>query len=394
MLENALSSGINAMGVDVLYVGPLPTPGVAFLTRSMRADAGIVISASHNSYEDNGIKIFGSNGFKFPDSIEDEIEALMTSPELEVNKTTGADIGKSKRIDDAVGRYTVFLKSWLNREFKLDGLKIALDTANGAAYKVAPLVFNELGAEVIKIGDNPDGININVGVGSLYPEKVARVVVDNKADIGVALDGDADRLILVDENGQVINGDVTLAVIALHLNKTGSLTGGGIVGTTMSNLGLELAMQNAGINLIRADVGDRYIIEKMLEGGYNLGGEQSGHIITLDYNTTGDGILSALLFISIMLETKKKASELAQVMAIHPQTLINIKVAKKIPLDTLSQLQTEITKAEQELGNTGRLLIRYSGTENKLRVMVEAQDAKLCEEIAKRLAGIAEKELG
>ncbi|MDR2337930.1 MAG: phosphoglucosamine mutase [Deltaproteobacteria bacterium] len=394
MLENALLAGICSMGVDVLLVGLLPTPGVAFMTRSMLADAGVVITASHNSYEDNGIKIFGANGFKLPDAVEDELESLMKSERLDLFRAKPAEIGRVFRIDDAVGRYAVFLKSSLKKNYPLEGLKVILDTANGAAYKVAPLVFKELGAELVVIGDKPDGKNINAGVGSLYPENVAQLVVQHQADIGIALDGDGDRLILADEKGNIVKGDHILAVLALHFKEAGKLQNNGLVGTVMSNLGVELALREQGINFVRTAVGERYVLEQMLKDGYNLGGEPSGHFVVLDYNTAGDGILAVLMFLSIMIETGKSVSELAGLIKSYPQILLNIKVAHKPPLESLPKLQEVIKKSEQILTDSGRILVRYSGTENKVRVMVEAQDAKLCESVAQNLAEIIKVELG
>jgi len=393
MLEYALVSGICSMGVNAQLVGPLPTPGIAFMTRGMRADAGIMISASHNSFEDNGIKIFGPDGFKLPDKLEDEIERLMFSPELETLKAKPAEIGKAVRIDDAAGRYVAYLKGCFHRKFKLDGKKIVLDTANGAAHKVAPMVFRELGAEVILVGDEPNGININKGVGSLYPENIVPLVAQHNADIGISLDGDADRVIIVDERGKVVDGDQFLATLAVHFKERGELTNNGVVGTVMSNLGLELFLKEHDIDFIRTDVGDRYVLERMVADDYNIGGEQSGHFIVLDYNTTGDGIFAALMFMSIMDETGKSVSQLTGRMKPLPQVLINIKVSSKPPLEVLDKVQAEMKAAKAALGDTGRFLVRYSGTENKARVMVEAQDEELCKAIAERLADAIRLEL-
>ena len=393
MLEYALVSGICSMGVTAQLVGPLPTPGIAFMTRGMRADAGIQISASHNPFEDNGIKIFGPDGFKLPDEVEDEIESLMFSDKLDSLRAGPTEIGKAVRIDDAVGRYIAYLKGCFHRTFKLDGKKIVLDAANGAAYKVAPMVFRELGAEVILVGDQPNGVNINDGVGSLYPENIAHLVVKHKADIGISLDGDADRVILVDEKGQVVDGDQLLAALAVYFKNAGELENDTVVGTVQSNLGLEIFLKEHGIEFVRTDVGDRYILERMVADGYNLGGEQSGHFILLDYNTTGDGILSALMFLYIMKSSGKSVSQLTGAMKTVPQILINIKVLSKPPLETLPKIQEEIKAAQAQLADTGRLLLRYSGTENKIRVMVEAQDEALCKSVAEKLAEVVREEL-
>ena len=393
MLESALVSGICSMGVTAQLVGPIPTPGVAFMTRGMRADAGVMISASHNPFEDNGIKIFGADGFKLPDKVEDEIEALMFSDELKSFRAAPTEIGKAVRIDDAVGRYVAYLKGCFHRTFKLDGMKVVLDTANGAAYKVAPMVLRELGAEVITVGDEPNGTNINDGVGSLYPENIAKLVVEHKANIGISLDGDADRVILVDETGKVVDGDHLLAVLAVHFKKHGQLASNGVVGTVMSNLGLEMFLKEHDIKFVRTAVGDRYILEKMVSDCYNIGGEQSGHFIVLDYNTTGDGMLTALMFLSIMIKTGKSVSELTGQMKMLPQTLINIKVPRKPPLETLTKVQAKMRFAEEALAGNGRLLVRYSGTENKARVMVEAQDEMHCKNIARELADVILEEL-
>ena len=393
MLENALVSGICSMGVTAQLIGPIPTPGVAFMTRGMRADAGIMISASHNPFEDNGIKIFGPDGFKLPDHVEDEMEALMFSKALNSFRAGPAEIGKAFRIDDATGRYVAYLKGCFYRTFKLDGIKIVLDTANGAAYKVAPMVFRELGAEVVLVGGEPNGTNINDGVGSLFPENIAKLVVEEKANIGISLDGDADRVILVDETGKIVDGDHLLAVLALHFKEHGQLVNNGVVGTVMSNLGLEMFLKEHDIKFIRTAVGDRYVLEKMIADGYNMGGEQSGHFIVLDYNTTGDGVLTALMFLSIMIKAGKSVSQLTGMMKMLPQMLINIKVSKKPPLETLDKVQAEIKAAETLLAHNGRLLVRYSGTENKARVMVEAQDEGLCKSIAQKLAEVIREEL-
>ena len=393
MLEQALASGITSMGVDVLLCGPLPTPGIAYLTRSMRADAGVMISASHNSYEDNGIKFFGADGFKLADATESEIESMMEPGHLDELRAVPDLIGKAKRIDDAIGRYTVFLKNAVDRECTLDGLKIVIDTAHGAAYRVAPNVFGELGAEVIQIGNTPDGKNINHECGSLHPEKMAQLVRETGANLGIAFDGDADRLILCDETGAVFDGDQVLALLALDFQRRGVLRGDGIVATVMSNFGLELALREKGLKLYRADVGDRYVLQDMLQRGANLGGEQSGHLISLDHNTTGAGILSALLVLNALVRSGRPLSMYRTLIEPFPQLLINVKVAKKVPFHELPKVQQELKLVEQQLNGRGRVLLRYSGTESKARVMVECDDKALCEKSAQRLADVVQEEL-
>lgn len=381
MLETALASGIVSMGVDVLLVGPLPTPGIAFMTRSMRADAGVVISASHNSYEDNGIKFFGPDGFKLAESVELEIERLMQPGHLDELRANPELIGKASRIDDALGRYAVYLKSCLARDTKFDGLRIVIDSANGASYRLAPMVYAELGAQVITTGDKPDGMNINRDCGSTCPEHLALLVRQHHADVGVAFDGDADRVIFVDERGHVLDGDVILAALAFDLAGRNSLQGGGVVGTVMSNLGLELSLKERGLKLLRSAVGDRYVLEQMQEHGMNLGGEQSGHVICLDHNTTGDGVLTSLLFLSAARRSGKSLSFYHSLIEKLPQKLVNVKVASKPPLESVPELQKVIRASQELLGETGRILVRYSGTESKIRVMVEAQSEKEVEKV-------------
>jgi len=393
MLETALESGISSMGVDVLLVGPLPTPGIAFMTRSMRADAGVVISASHNSYEDNGIKFFGADGFKLADETEDEIERLMQPGHLDELRASPDLIGKAFRIDDAVGRYTVYLKSCIERECKLDGLSIVLDAANGAAYRVAPLVFSELGANLVTIGDRPNGKNINENCGSLYPQRLANLVQEQKSYCGIAFDGDADRVLMCDEKGQLIDGDLMLAILALDFKSRGLLQGDGVVGTVMSNFGLEACLREHGLKLYRSDVGDRYVLQEMLEKKLNLGGEQSGHVIALDHNTTGDGLLTALLTLSAALRAGKPLSDYRGLLKRFPQVLINVPVKTKRPFAELPAVAASLRDAEQKLSQKGRVLLRYSGTEAKARVMVESEDDVLCRSIAEELAGVIRKEL-
>jgi phosphoglucosamine mutase len=378
------------MGADVMICGPLPTPGIAFITSSMRADAGVVISASHNPFQDNGIKIFARDGFKLPDAVEAEIEALVDSDVLSSQRAASADIGKATRIQDAVGRYVVFLKSVFPKERTLDGIKIVVDCAHGAAYKVAPAVFHELGAHVIPLGVQPDGTNINENAGALHPEDMCHEVRAHGAQLGVALDGDADRVIICDEKGAVVDGDAVMALCGTNLLKQGKLKGDTVVATVMSNIGLERAMRAAGGKLVRTQVGDRYVVEEMLKHGYNFGGEQSGHLLFLDHMTTGDGVVAALNVLQIMVESGKPLSELARCMERAPQVLINIKVGKKRALEELPDVQKLIARCEAELGDTGRVLVRYSGTEAKARVMVEGPDESrikgYAEEIAAALA--------
>jgi phosphoglucosamine mutase len=394
MIESSLAAGITAMGADLMLCGPVPTPGVAYLTRSMRADAGIVISASHNPFEDNGIKIFGSDGFKLPDELESEIEHLLEPGILDGKSVESTNIGKATRINDAVGRYTVFLKGSFPREFSLDGMKIGLDCANGAAYVVGPQTCAELGAEVVSRGVSPSGRNINSGFGSLYPEVVGKLVTEQNLHIGIALDGDADRCILVDEKGRVLDGDIALAICAIDLKERGLLKTPRVVATQMSNLGLERLLKNHGIDVVRTGVGDRAVLEEMIRQGVQLGGEQSGHTIFSDYSTTGDGLLTALMVMAVMCRTRRPLSELAGQFIAFPQKLINVKVAQRPELGTIEPLVRAIQQKERELGDTGRVLVRYSGTENKARVMVECEDEDACKRHASDLAEIIEREIG
>lgn len=394
MIESALTSGLCSMGIDVLLVGPVPTPGIAFLTRSLRADAGVVISASHNSYEDNGIKFFGRDGFKLADEVEKKIEDLIFSGAIDSVRPTASEIGRATRIDDAIGRYNEFVKSSIPRGMDFSGLRVVMDSANGAAYKIGPHILTELGAEVISLYDQPNGMNINQGCGSLHPEVISRAVVANKAKLGIAFDGDADRLILCDEKGTIVDGDALMAICALQMMREGRLKQNTLVATVMSNLGLELAMQKAGGKLLRAAVGDRYVMEKMIEGGYNLGGEQSGHIIFLDNNTTGDGIISALQVLTIMQQTGKPLSELAACMKTYPQILVNVKVKERKDLATIPEVARRMAELEKMLDGTGRLLVRYSGTEPKVRVMIEGENQSEIKKLAEDLAGLIREKLG
>ena len=394
MIESALTSGLCSMGFDVLLVGPVATPGIAFLTRSLRADAGVVISASHNPYEDNGIKFFGRDGFKLPDETEKKMEDLIFSGAIDSVRPTASEIGKAFRIDDAIGRYNEFVKSSVPRGMDLAGLRIVVDSANGAAYKIGPRILTELGADVISLYDQPNGMNINQGCGSLHPEVISRAVAANGAYIGIAFDGDADRVILCDEKGVVVDGDVVMAICALRMMREGRLKQNTLVATVMSNLGLEMAMKKAGGKLVRAAVGDRSVMEKMIEGGYNLGGEQSGHIIFLDNNTTGDGLISALQVLAIMKQTGKPLSALAACMKTYPQTLVNVKVRERRDLASIPEIVKRMAEIEKKLDGSGRLLVRYSGTEPKVRVMLEGQDEKEIRVLAEDLAGIIKEKLG
>lgn len=394
MLESALTSGICSMGVDVLLVGPMPTPAIAFLTRSLRADAGVMISASHNPYQDNGIKFFSNDGFKLPDEMEQRIEELIVSNGIAHLRPTADAIGKAYRIDDAEGRYIEFVKRSLPKTMDFKGLKVVVDCANGAAYKVAPKVLRELGATVEVIGDKPNGMNINAGCGAVHPELLQQAVRERGAHLGVALDGDADRAIFVCEQGRVLDGDPIMAMLALDLHRQGQLAKQTVVGTVMSNFGLERAMTKAGITLVRTAVGDRYLLERMAAEGYNFGGEQSGHFIFLDHNTTGDGLLSALQVLSLMKRTEQPLSELAKAMTAVPQVLLNVKVAQKPELETVPELQRAIRDSEQRLNGSGRVLVRYSGTESLLRVMVEGECDDQIRDVANRLVEVVKTHLG
>lgn len=385
LLEYAITAGICSMGVDVLLLGPMPTPGIAFITHSMRADAGVVISASHNPYQDNGIKFFKGDGYKLPDEIEAHIEGLLSQREFEETRPTATEIGQAFRVDDARGRYISYLKSTFPKELELDGLKIVVDCAHGATYRVAPEVLGELGAEIIPIGVRPNGRNINRLCGATHPEGMARLVARYQADLGIAFDGDGDRCIMVDNKGRVVDGDHILAICALDMQRRQTLKRKTVVATVMSNLGLEMALKNFGLKLIRTQVGDRYVLESMLKGGYNLGGEQSGHLVFLNHSTTGDGILTALRLLAVMLRTQKPLAELARVMEDYPQVLLNLKVKERRELKTIPQAQKAIQAAEKRLQGWGRLLVRFSGTEPLLRVMVEGDKPTEIKEIAQEL---------
>ena len=387
MFESALASGIVAMGADVWLTGPLPTPGIAFITSSMRCDAGVVISASHNPFEDNGIKLFARDGYKLPDRVEVEIEALMSSPDLEAQVASPSDVGYSRKIEDARGRYVVYCKSTFPSELTLDGLHVVVDGANGAAYRVGPAVFEELGARVTAIHTKPDGKNINARAGALYPQAMCETVKLHEAHLGIALDGDGDRCVLCDEHGNVVDGDAVMALCATRMLRDGTLAKQTLVATVMSNLGLERAVRGVGGRVVRTQVGDRYVVEEMRKSGYNFGGEQSGHLVFLDHATTGDGIVAALRVLAIMAREGRPLSELATVMTRTPQVLINTAVERNIPLDQLPDVQKLIAEIERELGDDGRVLVRYSGTEAKARVMIEGIDESRIRLWAEDLAG-------
>jgi phosphoglucosamine mutase len=375
LLETALASGICSMGGRVLLCGPIPTPAVAHLTVSMRADAGIVISASHNPYTDNGIKLFGADGFKLATDVEVEIERLMADESLLRERKVGPGIGRAEKLEDARGRYVVFAKNTFPRDLTLDGLRIVVDAAHGAAYRVAPLVFQELGASVTSIGVKPNGVNINRECGALHPEGLRALVSRRGADIGIALDGDADRVIIVDEKGQVVDGDAVMAMCAMRMHRDGELRGGAVVATVMSNLGLDRALRSCNLRLVRTPVGDRHVVDAMRREGCNLGGEQSGHLIFLDRTSTGDGIIAALQVLALMLRSRQPLSELAHgAMERVPQVLESVMLASRRPLEEMAQLAATTRRVEAQLGPEGRVLVRWSGTEPKLRIMVEGPD--------------------
>jgi phosphoglucosamine mutase len=394
MIENALASGICSMGVNVLLVGPLPTPGIAFITTGMRADAGVVISASHNPFQDNGIKIFSKDGFKLPDGEEAIIEDLIFSKKMDSLRPVAEEVGKAARIDDAKGRYIVFLKNTFPKRYTLDGIHIVLDCAHGATYGVAPHVFEELGAKVTSIGVQPDGKNINHECGALHPEVMAEMVRNEGADLGIALDGDGDRLIVSDEQGKIVDGDQIMAICAEEMIGRQKLAQNTLVATVMSNLGLEVAMERMGGKLVRTQVGDRYVVEEMLRNKYNFGGEQSGHLIFLKHNTTGDGILGALQLLVAMKKKERPLSELTQIMEPFPQVLKNVRITRKIALDQISGFSKKLITIEESLGTKGRILIRPSGTEPVIRVMIEGEDEKLIDEMACELCDFIAKQTG
>ncbi len=394
MIENALAAGICSMGVDVLLVGPLPTPGIAFLTASMRADAGVVISASHNPYQDNGIKFFARDGFKLPDEVELQIEDLIFSDRIDSLRPTAEAVGKAFRVDDAIGRYIVFVKNTFPKELDLTGLRIVLDCAHGAAYRVAPAVLEELGAEVFPYGVKPNGTNINAGCGSTHPEVISAAVHEHGADLGIALDGDADRCIFVDERGREIDGDHIMAICGIEMIKRDALPQRTLVATVMSNMGLDIALRQAGGRVVKTDVGDRYVVEEMRRGGYGFGGEQSGHMVFLEHNSTGDGIISALQVLAIMQNTGKPLSELASVMTALPQVLVNVRVRERRMIQELPEVAGLIADVEARLGDAGRVLIRYSGTEPLLRIMLEGQNQVEINGMANEIAQLVRRLIG
>ncbi|NJB67450.1 phosphoglucosamine mutase [Desulfobaculum xiamenense] len=393
IFESALTSGFCSAGMDVLLVGPMPTPAISYLTRSMRADLGVVISASHNPFMDNGIKFFDRNGFKLPDDVEDTISDMMLDPSTNWEYPAPEDVGRAARIADSTGRYIVSLKYSFPQHLTLDGVKIVLDCANGATYKVAPRVFEELGAEVVKMGVEPNGLNINDKCGSLYPEGVAARVRETGADIGLALDGDGDRLIVVDEQGRILDGDQIMALCAMDMMSRGALPGNTLVATVMSNMALEAFMKEHGGRLLRTAVGDRYVVEAMRREGAMLGGEQSGHLIFMEHSTTGDGILAALQLLRLMVEKDRPLSELAHLVEPYPQKLRNVHVERKIPFDSVPAVVEAVAAAERELGQHGRVLLRYSGTESVARVMVEGRDAAQVERLTEELVNVLRESL-
>jgi phosphoglucosamine mutase len=395
MLENALSSGILSMGVDVLFIGPLPSPGVAYVTRSLRADAGIVITASHNPYDDNGIKFFRADGYKLDDEIENEIEQLVFSGEIESIRPTAEAIGKAVRIDDALGRYIEFAKASFPKGLTLDGMRIVVDCANGAAYKSSPCVLRELGAEVIVFGNQPDGMNINKECGSMHPQTLCQKVYEYRADLGIAHDGDADRVLMCDEQGNLIDGDDIMAIAALSMLAQGALKNKTLVATIMSNAGLEASVRAAGGTVARTAVGDKHVIDEMLRNGYNLGGEQSGHLIFGDFSTTGDGLVASLQILQIMKAKQEPLSTLARCWTRFPQIVTNVRVREKKPLDKLDGLACLVAQAEKELEPVGgRVLLRYSGTEPKVRLLLEGRDECLIASWSKRISDLLRKSVG
>ncbi len=395
MLETAIASGITSMGGRVLLCGPVPTPAVAHLTVSMRADAGIVISASHNPYDDNGIKIFGADGFKLPDDSESEIEGLMAEPERLGERRTGPGIGRAVKLEDARGRYVAFVKNTFPRDLTLDGVRVVVDAAHGAGYVVAPLVFSELGAKVHAIGVRPNGTNINRDCGALHPDHARAEVVRRGAQIGIALDGDADRVIVIDEKGQPVDGDTVMAMCAARMKQDGELRRSTVVATVMSNLGLERALEAQQISLLRTPVGDRYVVEAMRQGGFNLGGEQSGHLIFLDHSSTGDGLIAALRVLALMVRSGRPLSELARVaMERVPQVVESVTLATRRPLEEMAELQRLLARTRGALGREGRVLVRWSGTEPKLRVMVEGPDEARITAMVKELVAAARNDVG
>jgi phosphoglucosamine mutase len=393
MIESALTSGICSMGMNVILVGPLPTPGIAFLTRTLRLDAGIVISASHNPFEDNGIKFFSSKGFKLPDELEKKIEELVLDDGLTRHRSKGSEIGKAYRLDDATGRYIEYIKSTLPKGMTFERMKIVVDCANGAAYKTTPWLLRELGADVISINDRPDGVNINAGCGSLHLKGIQRAVKLYKADIGIAHDGDADRTIFCDEKGRIVDGDKVMGIYAAEMKKKKMLKKDTVVSTVMSNLGLEKYLEMHNIKLIRTKVGDRYVVEKMLNGGYNLGGEQSGHIVFLDYNTTGDGPLTAVQVLHLMKKSDSSLSKLSSEIKLYPQILTNVEVEQMHNIKIIPEIDGSIKNAEKLLAGKGRILVRPSGTEPKIRIMIEGENLKLITKLGRDISKVIKEKM-
>ena len=394
MLETALASGVCSMGGDVLLVGPMPTPGVAFLTRSLRADAGVVISASHNPFQDNGLKIFSEKGLKLPDTVEDDITALVRGATPAISRPPVDCIGKAVRVDDALGRYNVFVKNAFPRELTLEGIKVVIDCANGAAYKVAPDVLAELGADVVAVGVEPDGRNINRDCGALHPHHVQRLVREHGAQLGISLDGDADRAILIDETGTIVDGDAILAVAARDRIETDRLPERTVVATEMSNLGLDVALHRMGGRLVRTRVGDRYVIEAMRRGGYTLGGEPSGHVVFSDVSTTGDGLVTFLSILAIMIRTGQPLSALRRHFHPCPQVLLNIPVRARRDLERIEPVSRVMRQVRDKLGGDGRLVVRYSGTEPLLRIMVEGEDEGVVRAYGEEIADAVREHIG
>ena len=394
MLESALVAGITSMGADVVSIGPLPTPGIAFITTNLDADAGIVISASHNPFEDNGIKIFSKTGHKLADKQEIDIEELIFSKNISEKLCPPTEIGKAYRENDPLGRYIVFLKQTFPKNLSLEGMKVVIDCANGATYKVAPLLFREMRADLITLNANPDGMNINLNCGALHPEGLAKKVLRSSSDIGLAFDGDGDRLIVVDERGNIVSGDQVMAICTEDLKEEGTLKNNTLVTTVMSNLGLSIAMEKMGVKQVRSKVGDRYVLEEMLKEDAVIGGEESGHLLFLNHHTTGDGILSALQLLSVIKKKKKPLSELAKIMKVFPQVTINVNVKSKPPLGEQPEIMDVIKEVEKTLGNQGRVLVRYSGTQSMCRVMVEGPTKKETEKFAGSIAEVVKSKLG
>jgi phosphoglucosamine mutase len=394
MLENALVAGITSLGVDVLVIGPLPTPGVAYITRSLRADAGIVLSASHNSYEDNGIKFFRHDGYKLDDQVEEQIEQLVFTGEIDSVRPTAGKIGRATRIDDALGRYVEFAKASFPRGMSLEKMRIAVDVGNGAAYKSTPCILRELGADLTVAHDEPNGTNINAECGSTHPEEIQRMVKESGVEVGITHDGDADRVLLCDENGELVDGDEILAIAAVYLLRSERLREKTLVATVMSNFGLDEALAPLGGKVLRTKVGDRYVLEEMVQRNLNLGGEQSGHMIFRDFTTTGDGIVSALQILRIMKSTGKPLSELKRCLAKYPQAQRNLRVKEKTPIEQIPGVQKLVDEAEKELSGKGRVLLRYSGTEPKIRLLIEGRELAQIDRQANRIADAIQSAIG